>query len=460
MKKEIIRLRNAEIRGSLSLHHISFCLFEGETAGIYGMHGAGKTSLLKYFLGENKLESGELFVNGTRRNVMDPNLQFAYISGVAQYLPQITVWEHIMVLRKHKGLDHIRKKILRSEVAELLEEYHIDIDPIQKLEELDGFLRFMLEILKQYVFGRKVFLLDDYIYDSDNPHFSVFAQMIRKMCRQGASFLIAGVNANILSKLCGRIMMLSNRTIVKEYPADWRGIKNLRNTLAGQVVRWPKPLQKNETFGESETAFSFRLAGMDLHEEAILRLYKGELAILVNLSLSVTDGMKKRAEQEQGCVVMLDVGIDDYIIDDMSVMDNLCMGQYEKMSVWGKIIRKNLGVAGEEFEQWCGLKGLAARKNCRDLTHLERLAVILYRICMKNPDVLICMDQNHSLDYESKAFVEARFREMTENGMAVCIIVSNVDFLENGADRYHVISESGFFENIPFEQIGKVLKWD
>jgi len=59
---EVLRVDHAVRKGRAN--DVSFSLYEGEILGFYGLVGAGRTELARIIIGEDKLDSGALFIRG------------------------------------------------------------------------------------------------------------------------------------------------------------------------------------------------------------------------------------------------------------------------------------------------------------------------------------------------------------------------------------------------------------
>ena len=54
------------------VHDVSFQLRKGEVLGFAGLVGAGRSETMQLLFGADKLESGEIYVEGKRQNIKNP----------------------------------------------------------------------------------------------------------------------------------------------------------------------------------------------------------------------------------------------------------------------------------------------------------------------------------------------------------------------------------------------------
>ena len=83
------------------LHGVDFRVSEGETVGLLGRNGMGKTTLLKAMLGLVKPRGGEVFVRGTAMTGAEPYLVarrgIAYVPEGRGIFPNLSVKENLVM---------------------------------------------------------------------------------------------------------------------------------------------------------------------------------------------------------------------------------------------------------------------------------------------------------------------------------------------------------------------------
>ena len=73
--KVVLEVKNLAINNQF--HDISFKLYKGEILGFFGLVGAKRTEVMKAIFGADKLDSGEIYINGTLTNIPSPNAAIA-----------------------------------------------------------------------------------------------------------------------------------------------------------------------------------------------------------------------------------------------------------------------------------------------------------------------------------------------------------------------------------------------
>jgi ABC-type multidrug transport system ATPase subunit len=66
MKKMIVRNISKEFKGGFGIKKISFEVNAGDIVGFIGDNGMGKTTTIKSILGELKIQSGDVIIDGEK----------------------------------------------------------------------------------------------------------------------------------------------------------------------------------------------------------------------------------------------------------------------------------------------------------------------------------------------------------------------------------------------------------
>ena len=88
---------------------------------ILGPSGNGKTQLLKLLAGLNKPKSGEIWIDGTRRDHLPPEERdIGYVFQDQVLFPHMNVYDNIAFSLKLKKLDKSEIKAQVEDMAEIL----------------------------------------------------------------------------------------------------------------------------------------------------------------------------------------------------------------------------------------------------------------------------------------------------------------------------------------------------
>ncbi|GEK34031.1 ABC transporter ATP-binding protein [Kurthia sibirica] len=147
------------------LHNISLTIEEGEFFVLVGPSGSGKSTLLKIIAGLEKMDGGQILLNGERMDTRSPrerNLSMVF-QNYALY-PHLTVEDNILFGLKCKGLDQEQQQKRLQECITLL-----GLAPYSKRKpkELSGGQRQRVALARSIVSHAPLCLMDEPLSNLD-----------------------------------------------------------------------------------------------------------------------------------------------------------------------------------------------------------------------------------------------------------------------------------------------------
>ena len=194
---------------SLILNNISFQLKQGEILTILGKSGIGKSTLLKCICGLEKVDAGEILLNGQDINTINPKELHQKIGIVFQ---DFNLFEHLTVLENLTlGLVKIKKMNL-MEAQEKAEKLLKKFDLIEKKynypDELSGGQKQRVAIIRTILMSPKVVLLDEPTSSLDKATKEEIISLIKEMSKDGLSIIIVTHEEELIKKLKTKVICL------------------------------------------------------------------------------------------------------------------------------------------------------------------------------------------------------------------------------------------------------------
>ena len=158
--KHMVSFKNIEYTiGTFSLHDINFNIRDGEYFVILGPSGNGKTQLLKLLAGLTRPKSGEIWIDGTRRDHLPPEERdIGYVFQDQVLFPHMNVYNNIAFSLKVQKQDksEIKKKI--ETMSDMLGiAYMLD----RSVLNLSGGEKQRVALARAMVMGPKVLIMDE-----------------------------------------------------------------------------------------------------------------------------------------------------------------------------------------------------------------------------------------------------------------------------------------------------------
>jgi ABC-type sugar transport system ATPase subunit len=154
--------------GVIALDRVNFQLKPGEVHILLGENGAGKSTLIKVLSGAYSEDEGEIFVNGQKVQIRSPqdalDLGLRFIYQEINLVQEIDIARNIflgMEPKRFKILGIVDQKTLYRRAGELLQRFHIDLDPTEVVSKLSVTQQKMVEIARALTKQARVIVLDE-----------------------------------------------------------------------------------------------------------------------------------------------------------------------------------------------------------------------------------------------------------------------------------------------------------
>jgi ABC-2 type transport system ATP-binding protein len=189
------------------LHDITFSIQPGEMLGLIGLNGAGKSTTIKHILGLLHPQKGLIRIQGMtlKEQPIVYRSAYAYVPESPELYEELTIREHLELTAMAYGIE---KKVFDTRSEALLEEF-------QMKDKLNSFSRHLSKGMKQKVMIMNAFLIEPALYIIDEPFLGLDPLAIRsllelmvRMKRKGASFLISSHILSTIEKYCDRFVVL------------------------------------------------------------------------------------------------------------------------------------------------------------------------------------------------------------------------------------------------------------
>jgi len=183
---------------------ISFDLYEGETLGIIGVNGAGKSTILKIIAGVIEPTSGEVVRHGRVTALLELGTGFN---------PQMTGRENILLNGTLIGMSAKECKEKEQEIIEFSELGDYIDEPIMTYSSgMSMRLAFSIAI-----FSKPQILIVDEALSVGDAHFAAkCTKALRERKKENMSIIYVSHDLNSLKLLCDRAILLNAGEIAKE----------------------------------------------------------------------------------------------------------------------------------------------------------------------------------------------------------------------------------------------------
>lgn len=210
---EMYRIRFFERRRTAwesfwALKDVTFSVEKGETLGIIGENGAGKSTVLKLVAGLLKSDRGQIAIEGRVSGLLELG---------AGFQPELTGEENISL---SSGLFGLSKKQIEERRAAIIQ-----------FAALGKFIHAPVKCYSQGMFVRLAFaiavhvdpdilLIDDTLAVGDEYFQKKCVQKIFELKDRGKTILFVTHDINLLRQLCCRVLLFKEGRLIKDGPVD------------------------------------------------------------------------------------------------------------------------------------------------------------------------------------------------------------------------------------------------
>lgn len=183
---------------------ISFDLFEGETLGIIGVNGAGKSTILKQIAGVVEPTSGEILRHGRVTALLELGTGFN---------PEMTGYENIFLNGTLIGMTHKECQERANEIIEFSELGDYINEPIMTYSSgMSMRLAFSIAIFSE----PQVLIVDEALSVGDAHFGAKCTRALRERKEKNMSIIYVSHDLNSLKLLCDRVILLNHGEVAKE----------------------------------------------------------------------------------------------------------------------------------------------------------------------------------------------------------------------------------------------------
>ncbi len=238
MAPTVLEARNLTKRygGVTAVQGMSLAVPSGEILGLIGPNGAGKTTMFDLLAGSVVPTSGSIHLMG--QPVTDQPAHRRLAGGMARTFqiprpfPALTLMENMLIARQHQTGERFwanftaprrvaaEERDARDKAMALL-----DLVALGRLAQdpariLSGGQRKLLELARVMMADPKVILLDEPAAGVNPALLEVLIARIQQINASGVTFVLIEHNIDMVSRLCGRIVVMAQGGLLFEGRPD------------------------------------------------------------------------------------------------------------------------------------------------------------------------------------------------------------------------------------------------
>ena len=459
--------------GVKALDNVQLSLRPGTVHALMGENGAGKSTLMKCLFGIYKMDAGEVYLDGQKIEVNNPDEAMKY--GIAmvhqelQPVPARSVAENLYLGRfptKNYGLlkviDH---KKMYAETEKWLKEVKMDFDPKAQLGTLSIGQMQSVEIAKAVSQQAKVVIFDEPTSSLSDNEVEALFRIMNDLRDKGVAMVYISHKMDEIKRIADDITIMRDGTYVGTWPASELTTDQIIAKMVGRELTNVYPAKKN-TPGEvimevknlcSIHANSFQNVNFTLRKGEILgfgglvgaqrtELMEGIFGIRGIASGEIYMHGKKLKIKHPIDAMNAGIGLitedrrGNGIFGCLSIKDNVGVSIYNKYLKAGFVLdHKKMNKVVDDSIKKLSIKTPSMNEHISNLSGGNQQKVIISRWLANDPDVLIMDEPTRGIDVGAKHEIYEIMNELAAQGKAIIMISSEMSELLGMAGRICVM---------------------
>ena len=466
--------------GITALDDVSFSIRRGEIHGICGENGAGKSTLMKILAGVYPWGSyeGEVIYAGRELKLIDRSIHQAVQEGIAivyqelTLVPSITVGENIYLGKEPVEFGVINWEKLYADTQRVLDEYHLDVPARAIVRHLGVGKMQMTEIAKALAENAQVLILDEPTSALAEAEIDQLMDILRGLKQHGVTCIYISHKLNEFFQITDSITVLRDGKTVFTRPTKELNLEKLVSSMVGREMkeRFPKGNRKpGEVILEVEDlhAIDPEDPSFEVLKGVTFNLRRGEILGIAGLMGSgrtelVTTLFGEYGKISRGKIKMdgreitihssqeaMKYGI-SLVPEDrkrhglvliQSILRNISLANLNQFSSWFRINDAAELKASTDFAKSLAIKAPNLSAPADSLSGGNQQKVVISKWLMSKPKVLIMDDPTRGIDVGTKYEIYKIMNDLSEKGIAIIMISSELEEVLGMSDRVMVMHE-------------------
>ncbi|MDX2302536.1 MAG: sugar ABC transporter ATP-binding protein [Microscillaceae bacterium] len=450
-----------------ALDRVNLDLQAGEVQAICGENGAGKSTLMNILTGNLQPDSGHIILEG--KSVQFRNYQDATQQGISivyqsfSLIETLSVAENIFINHLPQRWGLIRHTDLKAQTTRLLDKLQIKkISPNTLVSNLAQGQKQMVEIAKALSLNPKILILDEPTASITESETKVLLEIIRELKLQSVGIIYISHRLSEIFEIADRVSVLKDGN----YQGTWPLSELSREQLIDRMVGRKLEPSTNQSFVQSEVVLEVKNLTGENFQQINFQLKKGEILALAGL---VGSGRTEILRAIYGSIPIfsgeiflegksltikhpqdaIQAGL-AYVPEDrkrlgifseMTIRDNILAVRLDKATSNGLWNPSKAEEIAQEFKEKLRIISSSLAQKAITLSGGNQQKIILAKCLLQNPKVLLVDEPTHGIDIGAKFEIYKLLKKLTEEGMSIVLISSELPEIIAIADRILVIRE-------------------
>ncbi len=455
--------------GVTALDSVSLSIDAGEVLALIGENGAGKSTLMKILGGVVRPDSGTITINGAPAKIDSVNAAAAY--GIAFIHQELNVLDNLDVAgnvflgREPRKFGLLDNRKMRSDAEKLLVQLGLPISVDTPLTKLSLAQQQMVEIAKALSMNAKVLIMDEPSSSLTLSETEKLLGLVKQLSAQEVAVIYISHRLTEVLEIADRVVglkdgknagQLSKSEITKDAMVRMMVGRDLeRNAFQSptelRVGRLQVESLRTRRYPEQAVSFEVRsgeifcLAGLvgAGRSELVQTIFGADSAVGGSVKM---DG-KVLVLRSPISAIAAGIGLvpEDRrnvgLLTAWSIRDNTSLASLSDYANLGLIQGARETEAAQKQSLALAVKATSVSVSAGNLSGGNQQKVVLGKWLLRKPKLLILDEPTRGVDVGAKAEIYQIARKLTEEGVAVLMVSSDMEEVISVSDRIGVMHE-------------------
>ncbi|MFL2077542.1 sugar ABC transporter ATP-binding protein [Marinilactibacillus psychrotolerans] len=454
---------NAVLRG------VDFDLQAGEVHALMGENGAGKSTLMNIMTGLHKKDDGQIVIDGKEQLFENPkeaeNSGISFIHQEMITWPEMTVLENLFMGKEIKtSFGWIKTKDMENKASSIFKELGIHIDFWKQMKTLSVGQQQLVEIAKTLMNDTEVIIMDEPTAALTDREIELLFKIMNQLKERNVAIVYISHRMEEIFKISDRVTVMRDGISISTKPTKETNYDEIVRQMVGRDLEDYYPTIESE---KGEVVLEVKeLSRSNLFNEISFKLHSGEILGFSGLMGSgrteIMRGIFGIDRLEKGDIFLegekvelktpndaISKGIgfltenrkDEGLFLDFSIRDNISMTAFEEFSKYGWINRKEETDFVELLIKRLTVKTTDMELPASALSGGNQQKVVLAKWIGAGSKVLILDEPTRGVDVGAKKEIYSLMKELTERGVGIIMVSSDLPEVIGVSDRVIVVHE-------------------
>ena len=464
-----------DFSGKPALKNVDINICQGTVHAIIGENGAGKSTLMNILSGVMKPTSGEIFIDGCKAVLNEPNdackLGIGMVHQHFMLVPMLKVWQNIILgIEPINKFRKIKKDIAFNQIEKVCKDYGMGLDLNKVVGTLTVGEQQRIEIIKVMVRNAQFIILDEPTAVLTPDEIDNLFRSIQNLKKMGKTIIFISHKIEEVLRIADEISVLRRGELIGTVKTELTNAVELVHMMVCREVHtdgMPLAVEqgeiifqvKNVNTNQSKSGISLKDISFTVQAGEVLGVAgvdgNGQVELVnVLMGLQKTAGgqiykdnhdisrLSSSKIRERGVALIAPDRQRQGLILDNSILRNLVLGceNYPNIKTGPFISKKNTTKKAIELVEKYDVRTASLHSSARILSGGNQQKIILARECgLRNTNFIIAVNPTRGLDIGAIEFVYDQLERQKEEGKAMLLISTELSEILRLSDKIAVM---------------------